>query len=55
MANNKNAVVYTRDREAHKNAPYPIKFENFIKAVCEAKGTGCALILVAEPWVIGDT
>ncbi len=55
MPKNQKVLLYTRDREANKNAPYATKFESFIKAVAEAKATGSALILVAEPWVIGDT
>ena len=53
MPKKQKVLLYTRDREANKNAPYATKFENFIKAIAEA--TGSALILVAEPWVIGDT
>jgi len=49
------AIPYVRDREANKDAPYEIKFATFIKAVADAQATGCNIILIVEPWVIGDT
>lgn len=48
-------MAYAREREAHnKDAPYAEKFADFIKIVAQAKATGCEII-IAEPWVIGDT
>jgi hypothetical protein len=55
MAKNRKAVAYARDREANKDAPYAVKFASFIKSVAEAKAGGCDMIIIAEPWVIGDT
>jgi len=54
MANEK-IMTYTRDREVNKTAPYATKFAAFIQAVNDAKATGCNIILIMEPWVIGDT
>ena len=48
-------IPYVRDREADKDAPYATKFATFIKAVNDAKATGCSDIVIVEPWVIGDT
>jgi hypothetical protein len=56
MAKNQKAMAYAREREAHnKDAPYAEKFADFIKIVAQAKATGCEIIIIAEPWVIGDT
>jgi hypothetical protein len=55
MANNRKAVSYVREPGANKFAPYAEKFAGFIRAVAEAKTSGCDLILIDEPWVIGDT
>jgi hypothetical protein len=55
MGKNLKVIAYARDREANKEAPYAVKFANFIQTVSQAKATGCHAILIAEPWVIGDT
>ena len=56
MAKNKKAMAYAREREARdKDAPYAEKFADFIKTIARAKATGCEIIIIAEPWVIGDT
>jgi hypothetical protein len=34
---------------------YGKKFENFIKLCAKAKADGVSEVLVAAPWVIGDT
>jgi hypothetical protein len=40
----------------HKTPPgYETKFANFIKGCAEAKGRGADRMIVAQPWVIGDT
>ena len=48
-------TAYARDRDANKDAPYATKFANFMQTVAQAKATGCSGVLIAEPWVIGDT
>lgn len=49
-------MAYVREREArNKDAPYAEKFADFIKTIAQAKATGCEIIIIAEPWVIGDT
>ena len=48
-------VTYDRDRNANIGAPYATKFASFITAVTEARAFGVETILIAEPWIIGDT
>ncbi len=36
-------------------AGYEQKFENFIKMCAKAKAEGVSEVLIARPWVIGDT
>jgi len=36
-------------------AGYEAKFENFIKLCSTAKAKGATEVIVATPWVIGDT
>jgi hypothetical protein len=56
MAKNQKAIAYARERGVHsKDTPYKTKFANFIKTVAEAKAADCDYIIIAEPWVIGDT
>lgn len=55
MAKKAKVISYTRDREANKGAPYFTRFAGFIKGIAEAKTFGCDTIVIAEPWVIGDT
>ena len=55
MAKKAKVISYTRDREANKDAPYATKFAALIQAIAEAKTFGYDTILIAEPWVIGDT
>ena len=40
----------------HKTPPgYEQKFENFIKLIAKGKADGVSELIVAQPWVIGDT
>ena len=55
MAKKLKVFSYVRDRETNKGEPYASKFASFIQAITEAKAFGCDIILIAEPWVIGDT
>lgn len=56
MAKNLKVIPYVRERDfLTKDAPYATKFADFITKVAQAKATGCDCILIAEPWVIGDT
>ncbi len=56
MPKNQNIIAYAREREAESiDAPYAKKFAGFIKKIVQAKTTGCDVMLVTEPWVIGDT
>jgi hypothetical protein len=56
MAQNLKAMPFVRERDVlTKDAPYATKFADFITKVAQAKATGCDCILIAEPWVIGDT
>jgi len=55
MAKKSKVFTYVRDRAANKDAPYAVKFANFVQAINDAKVTGCSTILIMEPWVIGDT
>ena len=36
-------------------AGYEQKFENFIKLIAKGKADGVSELLVAAPWVLGDT
>ena len=55
MANKRKAVAYYRERESNKDTLYATKFAGFVRAVAKAKESGCDMIIIAEPWVIGDT
>ena len=56
MAKKQKAVSYARERGAHnKDAPYAEKFAGFIRVIAHAKVAGCEIIIIARPWVIGDT
>ena len=49
-------VAYTRDPQTRNTiAPYETKFAEWIKVVAEANATDVKAVLIAEPWVIGDT
>lgn len=49
-------VAYTRSPETrNQNLPYEEKFTGLIKLIAENKGTGTKVLMVSEPWVIGDT
>ena len=49
-------VAYVRDPQTRDTvAPYETKFAERIKVVTEANATDVKAILIAEPWVIGDT
>jgi hypothetical protein len=56
MPKRQKVVAYAREREAEiMNAPYDQKFASFIKTLFQAKIDECDVLLIAEPWVIGDT
>ena len=56
MAKNKKHITYTREPESRgKKTTYAEKFGSFIKTIAQAMAIGCEVIVVAEPWVIGDT
>jgi hypothetical protein len=49
-------VTYVRDpRTRNENAPYELKFRGWINSIAEAKAKGAQFIIIAYPWVIGDT
>ncbi len=53
---NQKMMPYTRKPETRgQNAPYVEKFGDFIQTIAKAIATGCQVIAIAEPWVIGDT
>lgn len=50
------AAHYARDPETRgKDAPYEEKFGNLIKLCKTAKATGVRIVIIAFPWVLGDT
>jgi hypothetical protein len=51
----KAVIGYSRDGTANQNAPYHIKFAAFIEALAKAKKDGSEVMVIAEPWVIGDS
>jgi hypothetical protein len=56
MPKRQKVVAYARERGADiVNAPYDQKFADFIKTLFQAKIDECDVMLIAEPWVIGDT
>lgn len=49
-------VTYARDPQTQNSvAPYESKFAGWIRTVKEANATDVEAIIIAEPWVIGDT
>jgi hypothetical protein len=54
-ASAKKIVAYARDGNANRNSPYTKKFASLIKAIAEAKKDGSEVMVIAEPWVIGNT
>jgi protein required for attachment to host cells len=48
-------IAYARDGNVNRSAPYNDKFAGLIEAIAEAKKDGTEILVVAEPWVIGDT
>jgi hypothetical protein len=50
------AICYTRASGTRgQNAPYKQKFAGLIKACDDCKAQGVRLLVVAWPWVLGDT
>jgi hypothetical protein len=50
------ANSYARGPETRQqNAPYDQKFAGFIRAVEKGKTSDTEYLIIAEPWVIGDT
>ncbi|HEV7923830.1 MAG TPA: hypothetical protein VGR14_00635 [Verrucomicrobiae bacterium] len=47
-------IAYARDGNVSRNAPYAQKFAGLIKLIAEAKKDGSEVMVIAEPWVIGD-
>ena len=49
-------VSYVRGPETrNQDTPYELKFKGWIECVAEAKAKNAQFILIAYPWVIGDT
>lgn len=49
-------VTYWRDPTTRNVVePYESKFAGWIQVIAEANATDADVILIAEPWVIGDT
>ncbi len=55
MTNRRKAVAYYREPGANMDAPYATKFAGFIRVLVKAKESGCDMIIIDKPWVIGDT
>jgi hypothetical protein len=56
MKQRQKAVSYYRAPETrNQNVPYEEKFAGFIRAIEKGKGPGIQLLIIAQPWVIGDT
>jgi len=56
MSKGTKAIPYVRERaEDGGHVPYTEKFADFIRTVAQAQASGCDAIMIAEPWVIGDT
>jgi hypothetical protein len=51
----KSIIGFARDGNANPGAPYAKKFAAFIEAIAGAKKDGSEVMVIAEPWVIGDT
>ena len=50
------AISYSRGPETrNQDSPYELKFKGWLKSVAEAKATDAQFIIIAYPWVIGDT
>jgi hypothetical protein len=56
MPVNRKAATYTRSPESrNKPAPYEQKFAALIELCATAASAGIENVLIAWPWVIGDT
>lgn len=56
MPANLRAFEYTRTSDTKGvDLPYEEKFAEFLKAIADAKGQKVDVIIIAQPWVIGDT
>lgn len=56
MKDKSKVVAYTRNpRTRNEVSPYESKFAEWIKVIAHANTTNADAILIAEPWVIGDT
>jgi len=51
----KEIIAYARDGSANRNSPYTVKFAALIEAFGKARKDGSEILVIAEPWVIGDT
>ena len=50
------AISYSRGPETrNQDSPYDLKFKGWIQSVAEAKANDAQFIIIAYPWVIGDT
>lgn len=50
------SVAYTRSPETrNQDLPYEQKFTGLIRLIAENKGTAMKVLIISEPWVIGDT
>jgi hypothetical protein len=53
--NDKRVILYARESIPGDNASYENKFSPLIKAIAAAKKDWTEAIVVAEPWVLGDS
>jgi hypothetical protein len=51
----KRIIGFARDAKANRNAPYAMKFAVLIDLIAQARKDGSEVMVIAEPWVIGDT
>jgi hypothetical protein len=51
----KTIIGFARDGAANCGAPYNVKFAPLIEAIAKARKDGSEEMVVAEPWVLGDT
>ena len=56
MTDKQKALSYMRGPETiGQRLPYEEKFGAFVQAIAEAKSKGVDILVIAAPWVIGDT
>lgn len=56
MSHTPKVIGYTRAPETRgQSLPYQEKFEGFLKAIQDGQAKGADTLLIATPWVIGDT